>query len=179
MEIPGLFQTFAEIGVAIAGFSGLIVSLRKDVGPLKGVQKFRLRLLLNLSLGAMFLSLLPELLVLMDVDAQNLWTWCSIAALSYSIAFILWWIVASMRIYRVEPEIINWTAFSTMSAGHLIVILVLVSFLFGWTGLADSSAFSIALIWYLIHAAQQFIRMLFIPTRSDLAQVEPHGVDDL
>lgn len=171
MEIPGLFQTFAEIGVAIAGFSGLIVSLRKDAGPLQGVQKFRLRLLLYLSLGAMFLSLMPELLFVMAVKDERLWRLCTWVALIYSLLFLFWWVRSSVRVYKVEPEIINWWAFSTMSLGHLLVMAFLLTSLSGWAQLSVKAAFTTALAWYLIHAAQQFIRMLFIPTRSDLAQV--------
>jgi hypothetical protein len=39
MIIPGSFQTVAEISIGFAGFSGLIVALRKDAGPLTDVQK--------------------------------------------------------------------------------------------------------------------------------------------
>jgi len=48
------------MSAAIAGFSGLIVSLRKQAGPLTEIQKFWLRVLLALALGAMFLSFVPD-----------------------------------------------------------------------------------------------------------------------
>ena len=168
MEIPGFFQVIAEIGIAIAGFSGLIVSLRRETGPLRGVQKFRLQLLLLLSFGAMFLSLLPEVLVTLGVGAERLWFFSNWVVLGYSVFFISWWITASIRVNRIEPELFNWFAFARMSAGHLVVIFLLLFALGSLFGISGIAAFSIALVWYLIHAAQQFIRMLFIRSRSDL-----------
>lgn len=169
MEIPGYFQTIAEIGVAIAGFSGLVVSLRKDFGPLRGVEKFRLQLLLLLALGAMFLSLLPELLASFGVQGEGLWRLGSFTVLVYSAMFVTWWIVGSVRVSRVEPEIFNWFAYARMSAGHLLVVLLQLAFLLSLFGISGQAAFSAALIWYLLHASQQFTRMLFIRARSDLA----------
>ena len=61
--IPDSLQTIAEISIGLAGFSGLVVALRKGSGPLSDIQKYRLRILFSLSFGAMFLSLLPDTLV--------------------------------------------------------------------------------------------------------------------
>jgi hypothetical protein len=62
MLIPDSLQTIAEISIAFAGFTGLVVAMRKNEGPLTPVQKYRLQILLSLAFGAMFLSLLPDLL---------------------------------------------------------------------------------------------------------------------
>lgn len=168
MEIPGYLQTMAEIGVAIAGFTGLIVALRRDAGPLKGVQKYRLQVLLLLSLGAMFLSLLPEMLATFGMQGERLWWLSCLVALVYSVIFVSWWITASIRIKVIEPAIFNWFVFSRMCGGHVLVILLQLAFLFSVVEVSGAAAFSVALIWYLLHAAQQFTRMLFIRARSDL-----------
>jgi len=68
MEIPETLQTIALISVTFAGFSGVVVALRKDSGPLTSVHKYRLQTLLSLSFGALFLSLLPDLLLSFGVD---------------------------------------------------------------------------------------------------------------
>ena len=73
MEFHGSLQIIAEIGLGLAGFSGLIVALRKDVGPLTAVQKYRLQILLSLAFGAMFLSFLPKLLFSFGTDPQDVW----------------------------------------------------------------------------------------------------------
>lgn len=169
MEIPGYFQSMAEIGVAIAGFSGLIVSMRKEVGSLKGVQKYRLNVLLSLALGAMFLSLLPELLVSFGAQGERVWKVACLVALIFSLVFASWWITASIRIRPIEPQIFNWFVFSRMCAGHALVALLQLAYLLSVFDVSGAAAFSVALIWYLLHAVQQFTRMLFIRTRSDLA----------
>ncbi len=177
MEIPELFQTFAEIGIAIAGFSGLIVSLRQSAGPLEGVQKFRLQVLLMLALGAVFLSLFPELLASFIAGERQVWMICSLSALVFSLIFLSWWVHTSRQVYRVEPEIFNWFAFARMSTGHLVVVLLLVSVLFSALHMPQSAVFSIAIAWYLLHATQQFIRMLFIPARADLGPARHPGAE--
>ena len=169
METPAFLQTIAGIGVTIAGFSGLIVTLRKDAGPLTSVQKYRLQILLSMAFGAMFLSLLPELLLSFDIQADRMWKVCSSVIALYSIVFLSWLITASLRINTIDPDIFNWAAFSRMAAGHVIVVLVQLSFVFSVFDLTATAAFSLGLVWYLLHSAQQFTRMLFIRAKSDVA----------
>ena len=73
MEIPGSFQTVSEISIAFAGFSGLIISFRKKSGPLTYIEKYRLKVLLVLAFGAMFLAFLPEILHCIGAPAGKLW----------------------------------------------------------------------------------------------------------
>ncbi len=168
MALPDSFQTIAEIGIALAGFSGLIIALRKRSGPLSNVQIYRMRILMAMSFGAMFLSLMPAALVNLRVPEQPMWFVCCLTMSIYSLGFLLWWVVASRRVAREHPEIFNWLAFSTMATGHtLILILQLFVVLTEWVP-RNAGFFSLGLIWYLIHASQQFSRMLFIqPLDSD------------
>jgi hypothetical protein len=168
MEISGFLQTIAQIGVAIAGISGLIVTLRKDAGTLTNVQKFRLQILLSLAFGAMFLSLLTDLLLSFGLPADKMWKVCSSVLALYSIVFLGWWIPAVLRINEIDPGIFNWAAFSRMTTGHVVVVLVQVTFLFSLFDLPATAAFATGLIWYLLHSAQQFTRMLFIRAKSDV-----------
>lgn len=168
-DIPGFLQTIAEIGVAIAGFSGLIVTLRRDAGPLTSVQKYRLQVLLSLAFGAMFLSLLPELLVYFGAREARLWRIANLVLLGYSLTFLTWWLAATLRIKTIDSAIFNWIAFSRMAAGHIVVVLALLAFLIPAFGFDGPATFSAGLIWYLLHSVQQFTRMLFIRARSDVA----------
>ena len=162
MEIPQSLQTIAEISIAFAGFSGLIVALRKNVGPLTGLEKYRLQILLTLAFGAMFLSFLPELLENLGTSAHDIWVYAGSALSLYSIGFLLWWTLVSRRFAKAFPEIFNWTAFIRMSVGHIAIILLQLSVIFSLVTDIGAAAFVIALVWYLIHSAQQFARMLFV-----------------
>jgi hypothetical protein len=169
MDTPGLLQTIANIGVAIAGFSGLVVTLRKGAGPLTSVQKYRLQILLSMALGAMFLSLLPELLLSFDIPAVSTWRMASAVLCLYSVLFLIWWIIASLQIKKIDPEIFNWYAYARIVTGHLAIVLLQLAFLFSVFDPTPVAAFSTGLIWYLLHAAQQFTRMLFFRAKSDVA----------
>ena len=89
--IPDSLQTIAEISIGLAGFSGLVVALRKDPGPFDDIQKYRLRILFSLSFGAMFLSLLPDTLVNFGVPDERVWINSSAAIFACSFLFIAWW----------------------------------------------------------------------------------------
>ena len=160
--IPDSLQTIAEISIGLAGFSGLVVALRKDSRPLDDVQKYRLRILFSLSFGAMFLSLLPDTLMSFSVPDERLWFDSSAAIFAYSFLFITWWIRSSRQIARIVPEIFNWRAFSTMATGHTIILLLQLAVMLGLLENRAPGVITLGLIWYLIHAAQQFVRMLFI-----------------
>ena len=88
--IPDSLQTIAEISIGLAGFSGLVVALRKDPGPLDDIQKYRLRILFSLSFGAMFLALLPDTLMNFGVQDERVWIVSSAAIFACSFLFIAW-----------------------------------------------------------------------------------------
>jgi len=160
--IPDSLQTIAEISIGLAGFSGLLVALREKSGPFDNIQKYRLRILFSLSFGAMFLSLLPGTLLNFDVPDGRIWFDSSAALLTFSLGFVVWWILSSRHMARVAPEIFNWAVFCTMATGHIIVLLLQLAVLLGFLETRAPGVFSLGLIWYLIHAVQQFVRMLFI-----------------
>jgi hypothetical protein len=162
MSIPQSLQTIAEISIAFAGFSGLIVALRKRTGPLTELEKFRLQTLLSLAFGAMFLSFLPEVLGSLGLGAQDTWVYAASALCLYSVVFLVWWVSASRSFARAYPEIFNWSAFSRMTVGHIAIILLQIANIFSLIADTGATAYVIGLIWYLIHAAQQFARMLFV-----------------
>lgn len=110
----------------------------------------------------MFLSFLPELLQFFEIEVRNVWAYASSVLALYSIVFLSWWISASPRIMRVVPEIFNWFAFSRMALGHVAIVSLQVAVIFSWLVEKGAAVYLIALIWYLMHAAQKFARMLFV-----------------
>ena len=166
METPAIMQTIAEVGIGLAGFSGLIMALRKNVGPLDDVQKFRLKLLLLLAFGAIFLSFLPDLLSSMAVPDERIWFDSSASLFAYSTVLLWWWFTRSRVLAGQVPEIFNWYAFTTMSVGHGIVLVLQLGVMLGVLEARAPGLFGLGLAWYLVHAAQQFMRMLFIQPRD-------------
>jgi hypothetical protein len=166
MEIPQYLQTIGEIGIGLVGFSGLILALRKSVGPLTEIHKYRLQILLSLSFGAIFLSFLPELLFTFGVSTSNLWKLSSACLSLYSLLFLFWWFARTNVMRRSNPEIFPWTVFWTIVSAHILVLFIQFAYIFSIFDIADTAAFSLTLIWYLLHSAHQFVRMLFIQPKD-------------
>jgi len=166
MTAPDALQTVAEIGIAFAGFSGLIMSLRRHQGPLNEVEKFRLLVLLALSLGAMFLSFLPGWLELLGLEPARAWAFSSAVMALYSLLFIALWVARSIPLVRVVPEIFDWFAFARMATGHVVVVAAQLAVILSLAGDRVAAICLAGLLWYLLHAAQQFARMLFVQPRG-------------
>ena len=166
--MPQSLQVIAEVSIAFAGFSGLIVALRKRGGPLTDIQKLRLGVLLGLAFGALFLALLPELLQLLGMSSSGLWRTACMIALLYSVVFVTFWTRSSWRFRRSVPEIFDNYAFARMAAGHAVVVVLLLGVIASLLDQRAAGVYLAALIWYLIHAAQQFVRMLFIQPSGGL-----------
>lgn len=166
MEIPGSLQTVSEVSIAFAGFSGLIVLFRKKAGPLTDVEKYRLKVLLTLAFGAMFLAFMPELIQYFGAPAKKLWILASCILSIYSMVFLIWWIAASRQLMKSVPEIFNWFAISRMAVGHIVVVLLQFGVVFSLIEQSSIGVYIAALLWYLVHAAQQFTRMLFFQPKS-------------
>ncbi len=53
-----------------------------------------------------------------------------------------------------------------MATGHTIVLLLQLAVMLGLLENQAPGVIALSLIWYLIHAAQQFVRMLFVQPRE-------------
>lgn len=158
--------TIAEIGIALAGFSGLVVVLRKNTGALNEIEKYRMSVLLATAFGAMFLALLPSVLQQLGFADELLWRTSSGFLTTFSLAFVFGWVSSSRRFFNVAREIFSLPAFSVMAIGHLINVGLQLSAALGLWEESSPGVYLFGLIWLLAHASQQFVRMLFIQPRS-------------
>lgn len=168
MDIFNTLPVIAEISIAFAGFSGLIVALRRNPGPLTPVHKYRLQVLLSLSFGALFLSFCPVLLRAFEFGESPIWGVSSTALMLYSVLFVAWWVRGSLRIARTAPEIFQWFVWTRMLAGHALIVGLQLFVLLTGRAAFVPAAFLAGLVWYLLHATQQFCRMLFIHVVRDV-----------
>ena len=158
--------TIAEIGIALAGFSGLVVVLRKNTGALNEIEKYRMSVLLATAFGAMFLALLPAALQQSGFADALLWRTSSAFLTAFSLVFVLGWVSSSRRFFNVAREIFSVPAFSMMAIGHLTNVGLQLSVALGLWEESSPGVYLFGLIWLLAHASQQFVRMLFIQPRS-------------
>lgn len=167
MSIPDWFQTIAEVAIGLAGFSSLVVALRRDAGPLSNIQKFRMSVLFGMAFGAMFLSFTPWLLSASGVSPDFVWKIAALTMITWSVGFMYFWMSRSRRVAQSTPEIFNWRAFSTMTAGHIVNLVLQFSIVLSWFTDTAPGIFGCGLVWYLMHGSQQFVRMLFVQPRDE------------
>ena len=77
MEAEGILTTLAEVAIAIAGFSGIVVALQNRTVDWSETDKLRFSSLLQVSFGCVFFSFLPIVLYLMNPSEPFVWRWSS------------------------------------------------------------------------------------------------------
>jgi hypothetical protein len=165
--IPDWYQTITEVAIGLAGFSGLVVALRRGTGPLSEIQKFRMSVLFGMTFGALFLSMTPGVLTTFGVIEKTTWALSATAMIVWSSLFVYYWISRSRQVAGTVPEIFHWRVFTVMTIGHIGNLLLQLGLLFSLTDLAAPGIFGAGLLWYLVHGSQQFVRMLFIQPRVE------------
>jgi len=157
-----VFLSIAELALAVAGFSGVITAFMKRPGKLSSVEAYRIGVLLGITFGAVFLALLPVVLEQFGLAAPRLWATASTVMAVCSTVALSVFLYSSRLIHRLAPEIFNRYMMGAMAAGHVVNIALQI--LNAMWASEDHSAgiYTVGLCWYLIHAAVQFSRMLFV-----------------
>src|SRR6266404_2402931 len=81
MQPSEALSASAQLGVALAGFAGVIVAFRnRTVHEWSKIDKFRLRILLSNSALPFIMSIFAMLLLATNLPEQTIWRWCSLVA---------------------------------------------------------------------------------------------------
>lgn len=158
-------RTLAEVGIALAGFTGIVAVLgRRARGDWTPVELARMRLLLEASLGVVFFALVPVLLQMAVRSQQAVWRLSnvfsavfhiSIMALFFRRAFLL--AVPSLR--PSERRVV----YPLAGAGIGVIAAQLLA---GIGVIAEASlTYLLGLTWLLLIAALTFIYLL-LPRRD-------------
>jgi hypothetical protein len=75
MEAEGILTALAEVAIAIAGFSGIVVALKRRGEAWSESDKTRFSVLLQISLSCVFWSFTPIVLYLVNTSAVSVWGW--------------------------------------------------------------------------------------------------------
>jgi hypothetical protein len=154
--------TIAEVGLGIAGFSGVMTAFIQRPGALTRIEIYRISVLLGASFGAMFLAFVPLVLTQFSQPLVRIWGAASAIMCVYSLVGATAYLVASRRISRHAPEIFNRYLFATVTVGHLANIGLKFFNVVAANAASASGIYIVGLLWYVLHAAIQFSRMLFI-----------------
>jgi hypothetical protein len=163
--------TIAQLGVGLAGFSGIALVLTRGGSALTRLETDRLGIMLGSSLGATFLALLPLVLASFRLDDTAACRSASAVLAAYTAGFLRYYVSRTLRMRATAPELVTPLPFGLVTAGHAANLLLQAAAI---TGLAACApAYLTGLFWLLFHGAYQFGRILFIRPRSLSAGAAP------
>ena len=165
---PGTLSTFAEVGIALAGFGGVVVVLgRRAVGEWMPMDRFRVVILVGLSLLLVFFSLLPLILVPLDLAELTSLRLCN-GLFAVGHASVVCFSVVRRRQFFVPGETVSRADFGRLSIGAVVV---------GCQAFASVGAslptsqfiYLAALIWILVMGVIDFGLLLLPPADRNAA----------
>lgn len=162
MDAADSLSTIAGATLGIAGFSGIMTAFMQRPGRLTTVETYRVAVLLGVSFGGMFLALVPMLLELFGVTEPALWSRASGVMTLYSLVAVSALLGSSRLIARRAPEIFNRYVFIAITLGHVLNLGLQAMNTLRPDPASASGIYVLGLLWYLVHAAVQFSRMLLV-----------------
>jgi hypothetical protein len=156
---------FAEVSVALAGFSGIVIAFgKRSQGSLNNLELRRLSNLFALSGLVLILSLLGISLLHTELDpSRYLWRWASAAILLFVVPWLLSDIFKIRRLEAPEKARVNWRVFY---AFNFFTVCVLVLQFANYIFLREAWPFFIALTLAVAGAFQQFILLVRMEIRG-------------
>jgi len=158
--------TLAEVSLGLAGFAGIVVVFGRGRGVLAPADSFRLLALVGCSLGTLFLSLISIALRAVGVPEPGLWQWSSAMLLALAVPAHLF---AFARLRRDAAEILEVVPIRLVPLGAFAFLFNFVAQICNALGVGWSPNFGVylfGLLLYLLFAALQFARMLFVRPTS-------------
>lgn len=147
-------RSLAEIAVALAGFTGIVVALEGRSSPLlAGDRRARLRELLLASLGVVFFAFLPTLLAGATGDQGSAWRASQLVlAVYHLLLMVIFFRSTGIRAFARS----EWLALPPATA---VVALQLTTGL-GFFPEQLEVAYLLALLWFLFIAGLNFVLLL-------------------
>jgi hypothetical protein len=158
-DIQDTLSTFAEISVALAGFSGIVIAFgRRSIGSLGKLEVRRLSNLFILSGLVLVFSLLGISLLHLDLEDSNiLGLWGSTAVLLLATPWLIWDVINVYKLEKAEKALVNpailFTFYSLTVAMLLLQLVNLALFKALWP-------FFLAMVLIVVGAFQQFILLV-------------------
>jgi hypothetical protein len=157
---------FAEVSVALAGFSGIVIAFgRRSIGSLSKLEKRRLSNLFTLSGLVLTISLTGASLLHLNLSDLNvLWRWGSAALFFFGTPWLASDILKVHRLEKSEKAQVNPALLYTFNS--LAVAMILLQ-LVNWIFISESWPFFLALVLIVAGAFQQFILLVRMGIQDD------------
>ncbi len=149
-------HTVAEVGIALAGFSGVVVALGQRPGA-AGIG--RLWLLLAQAIGAVIFSFVPLLLEEAGLEPSTNWRVTNGAISVFGFGIVLG-ILMQQRSLLLQHRGWSWWGGIGVTLAAIVIYVLLAIHAFG--GFSSSGAFLglLALVWLLTMASMNFMLLL-------------------
>jgi len=153
MQSSETLLTIAEIAVALAGFSAIVVMLNSQpIREWDETDRLNLRLLVQLSAVTIFFALLPSILIV-SIEEPDLWTY---ALFAYGFLHV---VDVSSFLFNMTKETPN----IFRNAAIVGTAIALAQLFIAWIGspTAKETAYLSTLIWHLYIVFMAFILLLY------------------
>lgn len=157
--MPEALSTIAELGIGIAGFSGVVVAIGFRRSSLELLDRVRVIGLLFGSFGAALLAALPLVLNGSGVAIQTAWRLSSWAFVLHLFSFLAFALVSRRQLSNADAGELH-PIMSLFVMGGMSVCTLAV----GWNALHDPSAgpYLGGLYFLLLYSCLQFVRLLLV-----------------
>jgi len=157
---------FAEVSVAIAGFSGIVIAFgRRPIGSFSQLEVRRLSNLFILSGLGLFLSLIGiSLLHLELMDINLLWRSGSAAVLVLATPWLVWDVTRVRRLEKRERTEVNPYVLFTFNSLAVVTLLLQLA---NCIAIEESWPLFLALVLIIAGAFQQFVLLVLMSLRGE------------
>lgn len=166
MDDVGALETLAEFGIALAGFTGIVIAFRRGEGSFHPIDELRVFMALVPSLMGAFLALLPVGLELVGLSSSSKWL---AAGLVHAGATIAVGIAIGVRMRGLPSRDSTIISRRLTIFFYLAISLSIVVNLVSATseqGLPPSGTYFFAVLLLLANGALVFVRLMFIRPRD-------------
>lgn len=160
MEETESLTIVAELAVALAGFAGIVVSLRRRFDDPASFAYARLWRLIEASFGTTFFALLPLALYHLELAPRGVWGISSLGFgvwLLVALGFIFWRFTNQLR-----SPYMSWRFNGPVFLLQAMLALVLLLNSLGLTTARQFGPYFVGLLGYLIIAGMMFARLLLL-----------------
>ncbi len=160
MNYSDLLPLFAEVAIAITGFSGIISIFGRDKNSWSAADVTRLISLLTASLSAFIFCLIALALIASGISEHLTWR---IASGFIAIERLVWVFrfARTQRIFAASKQ--TFVFFYIFTFGNIAMLILSAA---NAAFIATLWPFAAAVVWYLIESSWVFVRLVLFPLRG-------------
>lgn len=153
----------AQLAIALAGFSGVVMALRLRYRDATALPYARLWRLVESSLAAAFFSLLPLVLRQLHVPPNLVWSVCSAIFATYVAAALVYFMTRFWSVWSGTSS--HWWFNAPAIVLGAVVVLLLYGNALGIGFAQEFGAYFLGVVFYLSFAGLVFARLLLYGSR--------------